>query len=277
MDILTAAFFAGTVAIAVTVAIERFGGRIGGLLATLPSTIVPASVGILESASTIDDFRAAMFMTPVGMLINGMFLWSWRALPPRLPRSTIFLRLGMMLICSLTIWLGLAIAGHAAVDAVGNHPNALLIVGAAGTLCLIFIGWIACRNNPPAPAGRRPVGAITLLSRGTLAASAIGCAVAIASLNPLAAGLAATFPAIFLTTMVSLWLSQGEAVQAGAVGPMMLGSGSVSAFAVLSAWTLPLWGPVGGTVTAWVLAVVCVTTPAWLWLQRRSRATLDAG
>ena len=39
----------------------------------------------------------------------------------------------------------------------------------------------------------------------------------------IAAGVTAVFPAIFMTTMISLWLSQGEAVQVGAVGPMMLG------------------------------------------------------
>ena len=39
---------------------------------------------------------------------------------------------------------------------------------------------------------------------------------------------------IFLTTMVSLWLSQGEAVPSGAVGPMMLGASSVAVYALLA-------------------------------------------
>ena len=72
--------------------------------------------------------------------------------------------------------------------------------------------------------------------------------------------------------MVSLWFSQGEAVQGGAVGPMMLGSASVAAFAMAAAWTLPAFGPLLGTVAAWLAAVALFTAPAWWWLQRRADA-----
>jgi hypothetical protein len=43
------AIFAGLVAIGVTRAIEKFGGLIGGVLATLPTTVVPASIGVAAS------------------------------------------------------------------------------------------------------------------------------------------------------------------------------------------------------------------------------------
>ena len=76
--------------------------------------------------------------------------------------------------------------------------------------------------------------------------------------------------------MVSVWLSQGEAVQIGAVGPMMLGASSVSGFALIAAFTLPALGALWGTVLAWILAVALVTVPAWLWLQRRSRPSRQA-
>ena len=114
---------------------------------------------------------------------------------------------------------------------------------------------------------------LTLLCRGLLAAGAIGAAVFLAAVGgPLAAGVAAVFPAIFLTTMVSLWVSQGEAVQAGAVGPMMLGSTSVAVFCVLAAWTIPTLGVGWGTVSAWLGATLGATLPAWLWLHRPETA-----
>ena len=62
------------------------------------------------------------------------------------------------------------------------------------------------------------------ICRGLLAALAIGFSVSMAQLSELVAGVMSTFPAMFLTTMVGLWISQSEAVQAGAVGPMMLGT-----------------------------------------------------
>jgi hypothetical protein len=59
------------------------------------------------------------------------------------------------------------------------------------------------------------------------------------------------------------------------VGPMMLGSTSVSAFALLAALAIPRAGPAGGAVLAWLGAVALVTVPAWLFLE--SRAGRSAG
>ena len=42
---LLSGIFAALVAIGATVAIERLGGRLGGVLGSIPTTIVPASLG----------------------------------------------------------------------------------------------------------------------------------------------------------------------------------------------------------------------------------------
>ena len=49
---------AGLVAIAATRAIERWGSATGGLIATLPTTILPASLGVWAAAP--ESFAAAM-------------------------------------------------------------------------------------------------------------------------------------------------------------------------------------------------------------------------
>jgi hypothetical protein len=104
-----------------------------------------------------------------------------------------------------------------------------------------------------------------------MAALAIAVSVVVARTGGgVAAGVAAVFPAIFFTAMASLWLAQGEAVPGGAVGPMMLGAGSVALYALIAARALPAAGPVGGTAVAWLGAVAGVTLPAWLWMQRRA-------
>ena len=69
-DWMIPALFAGLVAIGVTVAIERMGGKKGGLLGTLPSTIIPASIGLYAATPSLTDFQDAMFMTPAGMFVN---------------------------------------------------------------------------------------------------------------------------------------------------------------------------------------------------------------
>jgi hypothetical protein len=80
---LISAVFAGLVAVLVTVAIEKLGGTLGGVLATVPSTIVPASIAMAYRANSWDDIADAMFSVPVGMLINSLFLWTWRVVPDK--------------------------------------------------------------------------------------------------------------------------------------------------------------------------------------------------
>ena len=111
--------------------------------------------------------------------------------------------------------------------------------------------------------------AVLGITATALAAAAIGISVWMAGLGVvLLAGIASVFPAIFLTTMVSVWISQGEAVQAGAIGPLMLGSASVSLYAIACAFSIPALGIWVGVSAAWLLAVGSISIPAWVWLSR---------
>lgn len=264
------ALFAGSVAVLVTVAIERLGGRWGGFLGTLPTTIVPASLGMY--AGDPDVFHDALAIAPAGMLVNALFLWLWRVLPDRLPDLDLRPLLALMVVLTLGAWA----AGGAALltltswlRGVGVPPDA---IGIAGTLALFVIGIAACRNAPPAPKGRNRVGLLALIVRGLLAGAAIAGALLVArSGQGLLAGLASVFPAIFLTSMVAVWWSQGRAVSGGAVGPMMLGSASVAVYALGAAWLIPPLGPVVGTAIAWGLAAGGVTYPAGRWMESQAR------
>lgn len=276
--VLSAAAGAGLVAVAVTIAIERWGGRVGGILGTMPTTIVPASLGILAGAPDLEAFRHAMDLAPWGMALNACFLWLWRALPPRLPPWSLGARLAAMAALSLAAWLAgalaLVLAGRAYLGA--GLPS--LALGVSGAAALLVVGVLATLRSRPSPRGGRRVSAAAVAARGLLAASAIGLAVWLARVGgPLAAGMVSVFPAIFLTTMVSLWLAQGEAVPAGAVGPMMLGSSSVATFAVLARLGMPVLGPAAGAAVAWVAAVLTTTLPAHLWLSRRAARLSGAG
>ena len=72
-SIVLSSLMAGLVAILATVFIERLGGAIGGII-TLPTTIVPASIGIWigVNGDTV-SVTAAMSMVPIGMLLNVLF------------------------------------------------------------------------------------------------------------------------------------------------------------------------------------------------------------
>ena len=102
------ALFAGLVAILATVAIERFGGKLGGVLATLPTTIIPASLGFWYLSESDGDFIVAMWSVPIGMLLDAAFLHSWRWIPPRVTLKHPMLRLVAVVSGTLGFWFMLA-------------------------------------------------------------------------------------------------------------------------------------------------------------------------
>lgn len=259
---------AGLVAIGATVAVERFGGRLGGILGSLPTTIVPASLG-LAAAGSGAAVHDAMAVVPVGMALNAGFLWLWRVIPPHLPASSLPVRLAVMTALSIGAWFIAALVTVVGTDWLVARGVSVAWLGAVAALGLMLAGLAMCRDLPPAPRGTRRVGPLTLLMRGVLAATAIGTALALAHfVGPVAAGVASVFPAIFVTTMVSLWLSQGEAVPLGAIGPIVLGSSAVSTYALVAATLMPSLGTLGAVI-AWIIAVVGISLPAATLLRLR--------
>lgn len=266
--LLLPALFSGMVAIFVTRVIERLGGLLGGIVGTLPTTIVPAAIGIWDQSHDVEGFRQAMYGTPPAMFLSALFLASWKYLPPRLPAWPPAWRLGIVITLSLCAWcLG---ASMLVLGLSRSGASALLAV--AATVAIPAVGLWAMRHGEGASARPRRIPATVLLARGAGAALAIFCAVWIARMGGgLAAGVAAVFPAIFLTTMVALSLAHGDAVTAGAVGPMMVGSTSVAVFALTASLALPVLGPWRGTPLAWCVATLGAQVPLFFLARRVAR------
>ncbi len=263
-----AAGAAALVAVAATVAVERLGGRIGGVLATVPTTIVPATAAIWLSlpdvAGALESFRVSMALVPVGMLLCGCVLATWRLMPQRLPLAwSDSRRMWCTLAASVCVWAtgstAVVIAEHAADPSVAVAAAC----GAAGWLLTLALGAALWRISHHAPRGHRRVGAVTLLMAASATVAQAGW--------PIASGIASTFPAIFLTTMVATWIAQGRGVPTGATGPMALGSLSVGAYAALSAALYPRLGLALGIPVCWILAVLGTSAPVHLWLLRSAR------
>lgn len=271
LESILAGCFAAVVAVLVTVAIERFGGVVGGFLGTIPSTILPASIGLWSASPDPESFAQAMHIVPAGMLLNVGFLYTWRLVPPRLPKWGLRRRLLTMCALSLSGWLLFAVATIAGVEVWISSGLPSAWIGWGTSLAIVIAGLVVCIRPAPAPRGTRPVTLSQLMLRGTLAATAIGFAVALGHSGlPLAAGIGAVFPAIYLTAMAGLWLAQGEAVPAGAVGPMMLGSASVATFALMATWLFTYLGPGWGAAGSWLIAVCVITLPASAWMTSRT-------
>lgn len=265
---------AGLVAVGVTLLIERLGGLRGGVLGTLPTTIVPASLGLWAQLAPFGAeeraarFVEAMWATPPTICLNAGFLWLWAVTPPRLPAAwSLRARLGLMSLLSVGGWL----LGAWLWVRAGRHLAPPRVAAWGGLALTVTLGLLATRAPRPAPRGARRVGAGVVLLRALGATLAVGGAVWASRVSSgAAAGVASVFPAIFWTTMVSLWVSQGAAVPAGAVGPMMLGTGSVGAYALAASYLFPRLGAGLAAPAAWCLAALCVSLPAYRWLSSRA-------
>ena len=272
MTKLTAtAIFAGIVAILATVVIERLGGKLGGILATIPTTIVPASLGFWFLSTQLPEFENALWSVPAGMLLNAAFLHSWHWMPQMITVTHRWLKLCLIVACSLSLWLVLAIISVLILERLIDF---MPFVGISTLSIQVVYGYFASRSYRPVIKSTRKIGILALLARGIMAATAIAAATLIIALgHPILAGVASVFPAIFLTIMVSVWISQGEGFPATAVGPMMLGSTSVGAFALISIWSFPSLGPALGSFIAWFLSLAFVSFPCAKLLQTRNSGT----
>ena len=272
-SIILSSLMAGIVAILATVFIERSGGAIGAII-TLPTTIVPASIGIWIGVNgELVSFAAAMSMVPIGMLLNVLFLGSWRILPSYLEhlfseRNLVF----AVGICSVLFWLFSAGVSTIIVEYISNFVGPIY-VGICAVFIAFVLGYIAVSKGGDAPPGLNRVSFLSLLSRGIAAGLAIGLSVWIAGLGlPFISGVISVFPAIFLTTMVSLWIAQGRAVPVGATGPMMFGSTSVSIYALICIIIFPSFGIWAGSIISWLLSVILYSVPVGIMTWR----TIDA-
>jgi hypothetical protein len=87
----------GIVAILINIVIERFGGVIGGVFATIPSACVPATVGFysqylvkVKPADNYYDaadlknlltFQKSCMAMAIGMFMNAVFIYCWKLSP----------------------------------------------------------------------------------------------------------------------------------------------------------------------------------------------------
>ena len=146
--------FAGLVAILVTVAIEKFGGFIGGVLGTVPSTIIPAAAGVYALEGD-EALTASMSVVPIGMLINGMFLGVWIILPKYIARESF--KLPLTVVSSLITWAILAFFSLVIAREVTDGIISEMMLGVIGLVLLAIQAIMFNLKNREAPKGMNKV------------------------------------------------------------------------------------------------------------------------
>jgi hypothetical protein len=229
-------FLAAIWVMVMTMATERFGSRRGGLLVTLPSTIIVALFFIgLENGSGMAAETA--MMVPAGMGVNIIFLVVFI--------STVRHGLGKALLASMGAWFLLA-----AILYFLDPGNLAVALGLYGLAAIAAGLWLRSRHQYAQEGGRsiryRPR---EVLFRGVFAGTVIAIAVFMTKTGgPVLGSILSVFPAIFLSTMIILYTRQGEKFT-GATGRSMIpGTVNVVVYAVAAYFLFPEFGTVAGTI-----------------------------
>jgi len=232
-----------------TVAADRYGSKIGGLIGGLPSTVLVSLlfIGVTQSAAAASSTTTLM---PLAQGINGLFVVSYLFL---VPRGAVAGFGG-----AFVIWLVLS----AALATLGMCPFAVSVCGWA---LLVVACFFAVEKAMIIPSRGRielrcPAGQVVL--RALFGGAVITSAVVIARLlGPAIGGIFAAFPAVFVSTLVITYRSGGVDFSR-AVGKSMMMSGlvNVTLYVVAARYLYARHGLICGTV----FAVLLSSATAWL-------------
>ncbi len=239
-------FFVGSIWLTgVTILAEKLGSKIGGVIAGMPSTIVITLFFIGWTQTPVVAAQATV-VVPLIMGIDGLFIVTYVSLVRQ--------SFPLALLSSLFVWLCFSFV------LVLIHFNnfGLSLIGFLGLL-LVSYGIMEYALHVKSLAGRNTsFSFFNVLMRGLVSGVIITLAVAFAKLGgPLIGGVFASFPAVFLSTIILTYFAQGRAFSVSVMKTLLL-SGTINATVYASAvrFLYPLFGLIGGTIGSFLLSLV---------------------
>ena len=231
---LISALFALIMIILVTVAGERLGTRVGGLVGTIPSLLLIALIFMgLSDGPERAASSSAVVIVEMGANITFLSVYLLTLHRGILPA----------LLCSMSVWAGISYL--------------ILITGGLGifvnSVLYFFMLVVNLALLRHIPISSEPVklrySPKELSFRGILGGATIGTAVFLSKVGgPVIGGISAIFPAIFLSTMIIYSLKHEIGVPRAMGKSMTLGSLNVFSYALTASLVFPRWGVWMGTV-----------------------------
>ncbi|MEF8847519.1 MAG: DUF3147 family protein [Candidatus Thermoplasmatota archaeon] len=230
-----------SVVILITVIAEKFGTKVGGILGTLPSTIIIAFIFIALNKNLVFASTAAI-VVPAEMAINLFFLLIFSTLAYRSKSLALF--------GSLTIWAILSTILY--LSQINNILISILIYIAALIVSFIFLEKVKKISSHQKVKVSYTFKKILL--RGILAGTVIAVAVSLSNINATLSGIFSIFPAIFLSTMLITVLEHGPHFTSGMAKSMILGSQTVMTYVIAVHFLYPSQGLIFGTIYSFVIS-----------------------
>jgi uncharacterized membrane protein (GlpM family) len=231
------------VVVLVTIIAERYGTKTGGIIGTLPSTIIIAFLFIaLDKGEQFASESVAV--VPAEMGINLVFLVTFALLSSR--------KILVALAASLLVWTALTTLLF--------YSNLTSIVVSLALFALFFAITFFTLDKMKKITSQNTIEVhytpLKLLGRSIIAGTVIAIAVTFSNFGVILSGIFSVFPAIFLSTMLISMREHGPKFTGAMAKGMIYGSPSVVSYAVGICFFYPLAGILMGTISAFLIALV---------------------
>ena len=231
------------VVIIITVIAEKYGTKTGGILGTLPSTIIVAFIFIALNKGVIFASNSVA-VVPAEIGINLLFLFIFVLFIKR----SIYIAFA----CSFTVWTILSF-----ILWYFNLQNIYLSVLIC--LALMVFSFVTLEKVKKIKSSGKKVVHYTVKKitlRGILTGTIITITVLLSNVGEVISGIISVFPAIITSTMVISYYEHGADFAASMAKSMILGSMSVMSYAVSIHFLYPLYGILIGSILAFCISVL---------------------
>jgi uncharacterized membrane protein (GlpM family) len=229
------------VVVLITIIAEKYGTKTGGVIGTLPSTIIIAFLFIAIDKG-VQFASDSVAVVPAEMGINLIFLLLFALLSQR----------------KITIALAGSLLGWTILTIVIYYTNLTSIVISIAVYLICFILTFLILDKKKKITAQDTIKVhytpLKLLTRSLIAGIVIAIAVTFSNVGVILSGIFSVFPAIFLSTMLISLREHGPHFTGAMAKGMIYGSPSVVSYAVGIHYLYPLIGILLGTIGAFVIA-----------------------
>jgi hypothetical protein len=231
------------VVIFITVVAEKYGTKVGGILGTLPTTIIVAFIFIALNKG-VDFASRSVAVVPAEMGINLWFL----------------LVLIVLVYRSLTIALAISFIFWSALSSILYYSNLtnIYISFIIFTISVVAIFLILEKVIKIKSQGKVKVKYTVpkILFRGVLTGFVITISVLLANIGEVLSGIFSVFPVIITSTMVITYYEHGPDFAAGIAKSMVFGCWSVMSYAVVIHFLYPIYGITVGSIAGFFISLI---------------------
>ena len=231
------------IVILITVIAEKYGTKVGGILGTLPSTIVIAFIFITFNKGLVFASRSAA-VVPAEMGINIIFLVFF----------VIIIKRGIWIATVFSLFIWSIMSSVLYFVNLENLYISVIIFVSSTVVSFLFLEKILKIKS---------TGSVKvvytkqkIIMRGILAGLIIAISVLLSNVGAVLSGICSVFPAIFLSTMLISAYEHGPKFVGGMAKAMIIGSLSVTSYAIVISVLYPIYGIIWGTVIAYGVAVM---------------------